>query len=124
MFADLTDAIPKVPRRMRITQFYSKRYYDSRIKPVFDTEWALVSASSVQPKPSRINIQNAVTNRLWDAEPSSFKTWLEGQRDAEHARELEEHQRVVKEMEAAPNTPDAYHTYGVFLSFHDWGFLT
>jgi hypothetical protein len=110
MFTDMADAVPKAPRRMRMTQFYSKCYYDIRIKPVFETEWAQVNASSEVSKPSRINVLNSVTSRLWEGEPSSFRTWLQGQRDAEHARELEEHRTVVKEMEGAPNTPETYHT--------------
>jgi hypothetical protein len=110
MFAEMTDALPKPPKRMRITQFYSKRFYDTRIKPVFEAEWAATS-SPEDPKRSRINILNSVTTRLWENEPTSFRTWLEGQRDAEHARELAEHQIVIKELENAPSTPETYHTY-------------
>lgn len=91
MFMDLTDTVPKAPRRMRMTQFYSKCYYDTRIKPVFETKWALIKSSSDELKPSRINVLNSITSQLWEGKLSSFKTWLEGQRDAEHARELEEH---------------------------------
>jgi len=111
MFTEMTEALPKPPKRMRITQFYSKRFYDTRIKPVFESEWAAVSASAGDPKRSRINTLNSVTTRLWENEPSSFKTWLESQRDAEHARELAEHQTVVKELENAPSTPETYHAY-------------
>lgn len=110
LFTDMTDTAPKAPRRMRMTQFYSKRFYDTRIKPVFDPEWAAVLASTEATKPSRINVLNSITSRLWENEPSSFKTWLQGQRDAAYERELEEHQRVVKEMETAPNTAETYHS--------------
>ena len=104
----MVDAVPKQPRRMRLTQFYSKRYYDSRIKPAFEAEWASILANTENSKPSRINVLHNVTARLLENEPSSFRVWLEGQRDAEHARELEEHQRVVKEMEQAPSAPETY----------------
>lgn len=109
LFTRMSDAVPKPPRRMRLTQFYSKRYYDSRIKPVFEAEWAITCASTEVPKPSRINVLNSITSRLLDSEPPEFKVWLEKQRDAEHARELEEHQKVVKEMGDAPTTPETYH---------------
>lgn len=106
---DMTDAAPKPPRRMRMTQFYSKRYYDSRIKSVFESEWASILASDAESKPSRINVLNAVTSRLWDSESASFKSWLQGQRDLAYARELQEHQTVVKEMESAPDSAESYH---------------
>jgi hypothetical protein len=104
MFAGMTEAAPKPPRRMRITQFYSKHYYNTRIKPVFEAEWA--ASTSDTP---RISVLNSVTNRLWEAEPQSFKTWLEGRRDEEHQKELEEHQKLVKEMEKPPDSPESYH---------------
>ena len=40
-----TNALPKPPKCMQITQFYSKCFYDTCIKPVFDSEWATISAS-------------------------------------------------------------------------------
>jgi hypothetical protein len=95
---------------MRMTQFYSKRYYDLRIKPVFEPAWSAILANTETTKPSRINVLNSVTSTLWENEPSAFKTWLQGQRDAAYERELEEHQRVVKEMETAPNTAETYHS--------------
>jgi len=110
LFTEMADAGPKAPRRMQMTQFYSKRYYDLWIKPVFDPEWAIVLASTEATKPSQINVLNSITSRLWENEPSSFKTWLQGQRDAAYERELEEHQRVIKEMESAPNTAETYHS--------------
>lgn len=115
LFVQMTDNVPKPPRRMRLTQFYSKRYYDSRVKPVFEAEWAIACASGETPKPSRINVLNSVTSRLLENETAGFKDWLTKQRDAEHARELEEHQKVVKEMESAPTTPETYHSY-VFIN--------
>lgn len=111
LFNDITDAVPKPPRRMRITQYYSKQYYNTRIKPVFDAEWANALTSPGPEKPSRINILNTVTTRLWQNETSTFKTYLEQKRDEEHAKELEEHQKLVKEMEATPDSADSYHRY-------------
>lgn len=104
MFAEMTGAVPKPPRRMRITQFYSKHYYNTRIKQVFEAEWAAKTSDI-----SRISILNSVTNRLWEAEPQNFKTWLEGRRDEEHQKELEEHKKLVKELEKPPDSAESYH---------------
>lgn len=110
VLSSMADTTAKAPRRMRMTQFYSKKYYDSRIKPVFDQEWSTALASTEESKPSRINILNAVTSRLWENESATFKTWLQSQRDAEHARELQEHDKVVEEMKRAPGTSDTFHS--------------
>jgi hypothetical protein len=111
LFNDITDAIPKAPRRMRMTQYYSKHYYNTRIKATFETEWAVVLAKPDPPsdKPSRINVLNSVTSRLWENESGTFKSWLEKKRDAEHAKEVEEHQKLVKELQTIPNSPETYH---------------
>lgn len=108
MFAEMKEAVPKPPHRMRITQYYSKHYYNTRIKPVFEAEWATKASDT-----SRISILNSITNRLWEAEPQSFKTWLESQRDKEHQKELEEHQKLVKEMGKLPESAESYHKWAV-----------
>ena len=110
MFTIETTALPKPPKRMRITQFYSKRFYTSRIKPALDAEWAAISTSA-QDKRNRINVLNSVTTEDFGKTCVSrltSKAWLEGQRDAEHARELAEHQTVIKELENAPSSPETY----------------
>lgn len=104
MFASMADVAPKAPRRMRITQYYSKHYYNTRIKPVFEAEWALRGEAT-----SRINLLNSVTSRLWNSEPEAFKTLLENQRNKEHEKEVEAHQKLVKELESLPDSPESYH---------------
>jgi len=111
MFHDITDGIPKAPCRMRITQYYLKNYYNSRIKNIFETEWAAAQANGGSNKPSRINVLNSVTNRLWQNESTTFKTWLESKRNEDHAKELEEHQKLVKELQTTPNSAETYHKY-------------
>jgi len=96
---------------MCMTQYYSKHYYNTRIKATFETEWAVVLAKPDPPsdKPSRINVLNSVTSRLWENESGTFKSWLEKKRDTEHAKEVEEHQKLVKELQTIPNSPETYH---------------
>jgi hypothetical protein len=110
LLTDLKDGLPKAPRRMHMTQFYSKHYYNTRIKPVFDAEWAAANADP-NAKPSCINILNSITSRLWESETPTFRAYLEGKRNEEHAKELEEHNRVVKELQTAATTAESYHRY-------------
>lgn len=97
---------------MRMTQFYSKHYYNTRIKPVFDAEWAAATADP-NSKPSRIKILNSVTSRLWTNETPTFRAWLEGRRDDEHAKEVELHNKRVEESENALTSAERYDTYAV-----------
>lgn len=110
------ESLPKPPRRMRMTQFYSKHCYNSRIKPVFEAE--LTAAYAIpNAKPSRINILNSVTRRLWENETPTFRSYLEGKRNEEHAKEMEEHNRVVKDLQLVAGSAETYHSYAIFLLF-------
>lgn len=104
MFTDMADVAPKAPRRMRITQYYSKHYYNTHIKPIFEAEWALCGKGT-----SRINLLNSITSRLWDSEPASFKTSLENRWNEEHEKDVEAHQKLVKELGSQPDSPESYH---------------
>lgn len=114
VFNDMNDRLPKAPRQMRMTQFYSKLYYNSQIKPVFEAELAAARAIP-NTNPSRINILNSVTSRLWESEASTFRSYLEGKRNKEHAKELKEHNKVVQELQSVTDSAETYHVYAFIL---------
>ncbi|TFK78369.1 hypothetical protein K466DRAFT_507386 [Polyporus arcularius HHB13444] len=79
------------PRRMQTLQFYSKLYYETRIKSTVDAEWPKVVAqagSKGTPAPKRLKHQNAVIARKFAAETPEFQAALKAQRDAEFDEEL------------------------------------
>lgn len=81
----------KPPRRTQTLHFYSKLYYDARIKATVDAEWPKVVAtagSKGAPPPKRLKHQNAVIARMWAAETREFQLALKAQRDAEFDEEF------------------------------------
>ncbi len=81
----------KPPRRMQPLQFYSKLYYESRVKSIVDAEWPKVVAEAGckgAPPPKRLKHQNQVLARIYAGESTEFKNALNRQRDAEHNEEI------------------------------------
>ncbi|KII88849.1 hypothetical protein PLICRDRAFT_175110 [Plicaturopsis crispa FD-325 SS-3] len=81
LFDEMFHLAPKPPRKMRMEQFYSTKYYETRIKPEFEkawvtaqTEWkASQAAGENQKEPSRISVRNQVTKTMYEAESDQFK---------------------------------------------------
>ncbi|RDX39725.1 hypothetical protein OH76DRAFT_1490873 [Lentinus brumalis] len=80
----------KPPRRMQTLQFYSKLYYDTRIKATVDAEWPKVLAQAGAkgaPPPKRLRHQNIIVAQKFAAETPGFQAALKKQRDAEFDEE-------------------------------------
>lgn len=112
LFNELADYAPKPPRSMRMTQYYSKHYYATRIKAVLEARWL---AEQTKPLPdgekraTRITVTNSVTKELWEGESDTFRKWLVERRDVEHQKILEERQKTIEEMSNAPESAQSYH---------------
>ena len=106
-FHDMTETVPTAPKVLRTTQFYSRKYYNTRIKPVVDAEWALVK--DTLPEPSRIALSNTITDRIYTGESKSFKERLDVERIEAHAKEMAEYERAVKRLENAPDSAESFH---------------
>ncbi len=101
----------KPPRRMQTKQFYSKLYYDTRIKAAVDAEWPKVVALAGQkgtPAPKRLAHQNTVVARFWAAESAEFRTALVAQRDAEYDEEIAAWKACSMDSDMLPTTPEEF----------------
>ncbi|KAJ7897381.1 hypothetical protein B0H13DRAFT_2337915 [Mycena leptocephala] len=90
-FAELFVDAPDKPRQPQLVQFYSTRYYDTRVKDRFDERWqALLKRAehSGLPPPKVIKVQNEVTKEVWDDETPEFQAEVERARDKYHAAML------------------------------------
>jgi hypothetical protein len=101
-FHEMTKTIPKAPKIMHTTQFYSKKYYTTRLKPTIDTEWALVKDNIL--KPSCITLSNNIMDHIYKSKTQSFKDRLEVERQDEHMRDVSDYK---KKLEVLQNTPDS-----------------
>ncbi len=101
----------KAPRRMQTIQFYSKLYYDTRIKATVDAEWPKVVAEAGAkgaPPPKRLKHQNTVVGRFFAAESPEFRAALQHQRDAEYDEELAVWNAASLDAVDVPTTPEEF----------------
>lgn len=122
MLLSLSGETPKPPRSKRMTQYYSKLYYSTRIKVAFDSAWAIEKAKpDGAGKMSLIAVRNLVTERAWEAEPESFRKWLTEQRDKEHQKNLAAFKQNLEESKRVPDSAESYHAYVIYIN---WFILT
>jgi hypothetical protein len=95
---------PPRPVRPRILNFYSTRFYKTRIKARYDARWAEVS--KLPAPPAAISVQNAIIKEAWNAETPQFKAEVEAEWTKEYEAELEAYETVVSGE--TPKTPEEY----------------
>ncbi|KAJ7088020.1 hypothetical protein B0H15DRAFT_801079 [Mycena belliarum] len=101
---DKPELDPPAPTRARAQHFYSRRYYEERIKPRFEARWAVVSK---QPNPpAAIVVQNRVTREAWAAESPAFKAEVKAAMETEFQAAMKAHEVVVSGE--APQTPQEH----------------
>jgi hypothetical protein len=79
---DKPELDPPAPKKLRVVHFYSRRFYQERIKDRVTARWAAVSKLANPPK--EITIRNQVTKECWDAEDPSFQEEVEAALQNEH----------------------------------------
>ncbi|KAJ7686442.1 hypothetical protein B0H14DRAFT_2654290 [Mycena olivaceomarginata] len=76
LFTGVLDGAPPKPQRGRIVHFYSRKYYDTRIKTRVEARLASLkrrTQNSGEAKPETIDVVSKVTNELWDDESPEFR---------------------------------------------------
>ncbi|KII87539.1 hypothetical protein PLICRDRAFT_177280 [Plicaturopsis crispa FD-325 SS-3] len=117
LMEDIAQMVPSAPRKLRAVQYYSKRYYETRVKARFDAEWEHVQAAweiveeSGNPdglrQPERISVCNRVTQEAYNEESEEFRQQLDGRAQAEHTVELEAFKARLEEGMA--RSPEQFH---------------
>ncbi|KAJ7273987.1 hypothetical protein C8J57DRAFT_1506105 [Mycena rebaudengoi] len=78
------------PRRDRIDHYYSRNYYESRVKPVFTVAWEEAvskweeDGDREEEEPCELHIRNMVTSRTLAAEDESFRLRMKAEIEAEY----------------------------------------
>jgi hypothetical protein len=97
LFTGVLDGAPAKPQRGRIQHFYSRKFYESRIKQHVEDRMESLgrrSALSGDPPPKKIDVVAKVTAELYEQETPEF------QKDCELAMERE-YQQALKGWEAS-----------------------
>ncbi|KAK7050158.1 hypothetical protein R3P38DRAFT_3173224 [Favolaschia claudopus] len=102
IFTGVLDGSPAKPHRGRLIHFYSRKYYETRVKhQVEERLEALerVAARTGEAKPKHIDVISKVTAESWEAESPAFKHECE-------VAFAKEHEQAVKAWKAAlPDSP-------------------
>ena len=111
--AEIAITLLKAPHMMLITQYYSKCYYDSRIKTAFEAECVALNVNTRMEKPRRMEIFHGIASWLRESETTIFKDWLQKiQIEDFHREETEAYQNYLGELQQiAPDSPDSFHVY-------------
>jgi hypothetical protein len=93
-FNEMMENIPLVPKIMRADQFYSKKYFSTRVKPTIDAEWALIMDNA--PKGTRIILSNNITHHIYCNETKGFKQWLEVEQQEAHLNDVMKREKISR----------------------------
>jgi hypothetical protein len=88
----------------RIFHFYSRRFYQERVKPRVTARWAALSRLENPPK--EITVRNAVTKECWASESDAFKAEVEAALESEHKAAMDAY--AVATSGEAPTTAEEY----------------
>ncbi|KAF7330700.1 hypothetical protein MSAN_02448100 [Mycena sanguinolenta] len=106
---DKTELEPPAPVKPRVLHFYSRRFYDERIKSRVETRWAAVSR--LPNPPALVTVRNLVTKEAWESETEAFRAEVVAALEKEHANALEAYK-----MALAKETPTTAEEFDVALN--------
>ncbi|KAJ6528204.1 hypothetical protein B0H19DRAFT_1274998 [Mycena capillaripes] len=87
LFTGVLDSAPPRPQRGRIEHFYSRKFYEQRIKPTLDAELAALKKRAErtgEEPPESIEVVARVTAQVWEGESPGFKQECEMSMEREY----------------------------------------
>ncbi|KAJ6549006.1 hypothetical protein B0H19DRAFT_1265778 [Mycena capillaripes] len=102
LFTGVLDGTPAKPQRGRLIHFYSRKYYETRIKPVVQERMEALKRRAEftgETMPKNIDVISKVTSEMWEGEVPSFK------HECELAAEREYQQQLVAWQATQPDAP-------------------
>ncbi|KZP02101.1 hypothetical protein FIBSPDRAFT_970462, partial [Athelia psychrophila] len=114
LFDDMSSpAIPK-PRAKQLVHFYSKKFFDLKIKHVVDIQWPVQQQqqllSTSQKKYTKFEFSNKVTEEMWKAEPAEVRELIRLQRNEDTQVRMKEWEDMELAKKKRPDSPESFHT--------------
>jgi hypothetical protein len=91
LFTGVLDGAPPKPQRGRLIHFYSRNYYDSRVKSRVESRLASLkrqSGAAGEEMLQTIDVVSKVTNEVWEEETPEFRYEVEVAYEHECAERL------------------------------------
>jgi hypothetical protein len=76
LFTGVLDGAPLKPQRSQITHFYSRHYYDKRVKSAFEARWESLQRNarySGEKVPADISVKNQVIKEMSEDKMPEFQ---------------------------------------------------
>ena len=90
---------PEKPRKMTLWQYFSKKYYDRRVKVHYDAQWARVKKYHLGDPP--LTVLKETIEAIMDAETEEFRTQLQQTLNAEHKEAMRVYNEQMEGIERA-----------------------
>lgn len=110
--ANISNTLPKCPRRTRMSQFYSRSYFPSKIRPVFEPLWAHEQNRVLMPGEKRLTqlqLTNNVVKGFWEKETPEFREWLAGEQEKEHQENITKYKQKMEAIDLVPDDAASFH---------------
>lgn len=91
LFTGALDATPPKPQRGQLIHFYSRKFYDERVKARADARYLVLKRRAEltgEAPPKSIKVSNMVTVDCWDEETPSFRAEVKVACEAEYQKAL------------------------------------
>ncbi|KAJ7440828.1 hypothetical protein B0H11DRAFT_2252646 [Mycena galericulata] len=91
LFTGVLDGAPPKPQRPQLLHFYSRKYYDTLIKPVYEARLAKEKRTAKRTggeEPKELTLRNAVTQEMWDEETPARQKEIKDALEREHQLKL------------------------------------
>ncbi|KAJ7863884.1 hypothetical protein B0H13DRAFT_2353934 [Mycena leptocephala] len=76
LFTGVLDGAPPKPQRGQLLHFYSRKCFETRVKPVYIARKEAIQRRAMytgEKVPATLALQNQVTKEVWDDEPPAFQ---------------------------------------------------
>lgn len=113
LFEDLASPAAPKPRAKQLVHFYSKKFWDLKIKHAVDNQWPAQQQQQLSTsgkKYTRFEFSNKVTEDMWKAEPAEVKAWVKVERDQDTKIRIKEWEDKESEKKKQPDSPESFHT--------------
>ncbi|KAJ7773604.1 hypothetical protein DFH07DRAFT_952651 [Mycena maculata] len=112
---DKKELDPPAPVKPRVLHWYSRKFYDERIKPRVVACWNAVQRAPKPPPPAKplalIQVRNTVTREAWNAETEPFK-----QEVLESIREEHEVAKAAYALAVSGEAPSTAEGYNIAIN--------
>lgn len=115
MFTGILDGAPPKPTRGQINHYYSRKFYDTRVKERADARIAALKRRAQlagEPEPKPIDVISKVTKEVWEEETPEFRKECELAMEREYAESLKAWEQSL--ADSPTRTPEEISAYVVW----------